>query len=107
VSVKNSPSLATLAQMGHVRLALHDPQVDAAAAEHAKARGAASALDALAGADALMILTPWPEYRDVDPAAIAGAMTGRIVIDPYRVLDACEAARAGLRYHALGMPPVA
>jgi UDPglucose 6-dehydrogenase len=106
-SVKNSPSLATLAQMGNVRLALHDPQVDAATAGHAKARGAASALDALAGADALMILTPWPEYRDVDPASIAGAMTGRIVIDPYRVLDACEAARAGLRYHALGMPTLA
>lgn len=106
-SVKNSPSLATLAQMGHVRLALHDPQVDAATAGHAKARGAASALDALDGADALMILTPWPEYREVDPASIAGAMTGRIVIDPYRVLDARDAARAGLRHRALGMPPVA
>ncbi|HEU0072172.1 MAG TPA: UDP binding domain-containing protein, partial [Alphaproteobacteria bacterium] len=66
----------------------------------------ASALDALAGADALAILTPWPEYKMVAPAAIAGALKGRIVIDPYRVLDGAAVVAAGLDYHTLGMPPL-
>ena len=63
------------------------------AAQHAKSVAAAEPLDALKGADALVILTPWPQYRAFAPAAIAAAMRGRVVLDPYRVLDA-EAARA-------------
>jgi hypothetical protein len=34
-------------------------------------------------------------------------MAGRIVLDPYRVLDGRACAAAGLTYHTLGMPPLA
>lgn len=105
-SVKNSPSLATLAALqnssSEARLRLYDPVVPASAANHAGAHGATSALDALAGAQALMILTPWPEFRAIAPADIAAAMAGRIVLDPYAVLDAQAAAAAGLLLHTLG-----
>jgi len=60
-STKNSPSLATLAELPDVRFRVHDPLVAASAANHARAEGAADPLSAIAGADALMILTPWPE----------------------------------------------
>jgi UDPglucose 6-dehydrogenase len=101
-SVKNSPSLATLRQLSGPRLVLHDPVVPASAAAHASATGAAEPLQAAAGADALMILTAWPQYRGIPPAAIAQAMRGKIVLDPYAVLDARAAREAGLDYHTLG-----
>jgi len=101
-SVKNSPSLATIAQLPGTALRVHDPVVPASAARHPKAVGANDPLDALRGADALMILTPWPQYRDIRPADIAGALRGRVVLDPYAVLDARDAVGAGLELHTLG-----
>lgn len=101
-SVKNSPSLATIAQIAGARLRLHDPVVPASAAAHAKGEGCATPLEALSGADALMILTPWPQYRSIAPAEIAKAMAGRLVLDPYRVLDTKGATDAGLDYRTLG-----
>src|SRR5829696_3337950 len=40
-----------------------------------------SALDALDGADAVVLVTEWPEFRDVDWAAAAERMSGRLAID--------------------------
>jgi UDPglucose 6-dehydrogenase len=103
-SVKNSPSLATIAQLPDARLQLHDPLVPGSAAGRPTAKSCGEPLDALRGAEALMILTPWPQYRGIKPDQIAHAMTGRIVIDPYGVLDADAALAAGLHYHTLGRP---
>lgn len=105
-SVKNSPSLATLAQLPEVKLKLHDPLVPASASAHKTAQGAPDPLAALEGADALMILTPWPQYRGFDPAAIAAAMRGRIVLDPYGILDRGAAKDAGIDLYTLGRPPL-
>jgi UDPglucose 6-dehydrogenase len=99
-SIKNSPSLATLAQLPGVALRVHDPVVPASV--HKSAVGAKSALDAARGADALMILTPWAEYRQIAPARISEAMRGRVVLDPYAVLDRAAAKAAGLEVHTLG-----
>jgi UDPglucose 6-dehydrogenase len=105
-SIKNSPSLATIAQLPGTSLRLYDPVVPASAARHVRAVAGTDALDAAKGADALMILTPWPEYRTADPARIAAAMRGRIVLDPYAVLDGKAAAAAGLEVHTLGRGPM-
>jgi UDPglucose 6-dehydrogenase len=104
-STKNSPSLATIAQMPEATLQLHDPVVSATAVYYPKAKGAAEPLDAARNADALMILTPWPQYRIVDPAAVASVMRGKIVIDPHGVMDARKANAAGLSVYTLGQPP--
>lgn len=102
-SVKNSPSLATIAQLPEsATLKVHDPVVPGSAAAHAQVQGCDSPLAAAEGADALMILTPWPAYREIAPAEIAAAMSGRLVLDPYKVLDAKAATAAGLIYHTLG-----
>ena len=103
-SVKNSPSLATIAQLPGARFHLHDPVVPTTAAAHPTATTCGDPLEALRGADALMILTPWPQYRAIAPAQIAHAMAGRIVLDPYGILDADAAFAAGLHYHTLGRP---
>ena len=103
-SVKNSPSLATIQQIGDVRLRVHDPVVPVSDAAHPRAEGFDDPLRALEGADALMILTPWPQYRALLPADIAARLAGRIVLDPYAVLDGDAARAAGLIHHTLGRP---
>ena len=38
------------------------------------------------GADALVLTTPWPQYRELQIADLARLMTGRVLIDPHRLL---------------------
>jgi UDPglucose 6-dehydrogenase len=97
--------LALVAHLQPWRLRLFDPVVPASAAVHPRAIAAASPEDTAAGADALAIMTPWPAFRRLDPAALARVMRGRAVIDPYRVLDGAEVSAAGLDYFTLGAPP--
>ncbi|MEM9209909.1 MAG: nucleotide sugar dehydrogenase [Pseudomonadota bacterium] len=104
-STKNSPSLATLGQIEVGRFNVYDPVVPADAAGKANAHGFASPIEAANDADALMILTPWPEFRSIEPSAIAAAMKGRLVLDPYGVLEPSAAINARLLYHTLGRPP--
>jgi UDPglucose 6-dehydrogenase len=103
-STKNSPSLALLEHLRGKAVTVHDPVVPATVAPWTK--GAPSALEAAAGADVVVIATPWPQYRELEPAALARVMAGRTVLDPYRVLDGRACAAAGLAYHTLGMPPL-
>lgn len=98
-STKNSPSLATMAALPGARFVVHDPVVVSDTR-----RQVPHALDALADAEALMILTPWPPYRAIPPAAIAERLRGRLVIDPYRVLDRREALAHDLDHRTLGVP---
>jgi len=93
-STKNSPSLATIAELNGAKLRTHDPVVPASNTK--------APLDAAQGAEALMILTPWPEYKAIAATDIAKAMKGRIVLDPYAVLDRRKAAEAGLKLYTLG-----
>lgn len=103
-SIKNSPSLATIAQLPDTVLYLHDPEVPSSVVTNIKARGFPSALEAAKGADALMILTPWPEYRHIPVGEIGAVMRGCIIIDPFGVLNAVEARSAGLELYVLGKP---
>jgi UDPglucose 6-dehydrogenase len=104
-STKNSPSLALLAKLKGRAVAVHDPVVPASVVPWA--RGAPDPLAAARGADVLVIATPWPQYRKLKPARLKAALAGRVILDPYRVLDGRACARAGLVYHTLGMPALA
>lgn len=105
-SVKNSPSLATIRQMPDVSLRLYDPVVPVGVANHPRAIAARDAMDAAMGADALMVLTPWPQFKETDPLRLREAMRGRVVVDPYAVLDHGRALAAGLEVHTLGRRPL-
>ncbi len=63
-----------------------------------------SALEAAAGCDALLVLTDWPEFRDVPMDQVADVMRGRVVLDGRNVLDPQSVAGAGLRYMGVGRP---
>ncbi len=103
-STKNSPSLVLLAALAPFAVRVYDPVVTPPAALHPRLAGAASALEACAGADALLIMTPWSEFRELRAEAVAGRLRGRTVIDPYAVLDAQACRAAGLDYCTLGAP---
>lgn len=62
-------------------------------------------LECFKGADALVITTPWPQYRDIKIMDLQLQMRGRLILDPYRMLDADEAVLRGFEYHTLGAPP--
>jgi UDPglucose 6-dehydrogenase len=103
-SVKNSPSLAAIAQMPDAHLRVHDPVVSASEVSHEHIEACSDPLDALRGAEALLILTPWPQYRGIAPTRISASLKGRIVVDPYKVLDRQQALASGLSYYTLGQP---
>jgi len=66
---------------------------------------AASALEAVEGADALAVLSDWSNFRDVPLAEVAARMAGRAVFDGRNLLSRDEALAAGLLYYGVGRPP--
>jgi UDPglucose 6-dehydrogenase len=103
-STKNSPALLLIKKLSNCKIKAYDPVVDVCAAGN-HVSGASSALDAATGVDAVAIMTPWPEFREISPAELAATMKGRTVIDPYGMLDARKARSAGLNYFTIGKPP--
>lgn len=65
---------------------------------------AESAEDALHGADALMLVTEWPEFLAFDPARAAHSLRLRTVYDGRNALDAPAWAAAGVRVVQVGRP---
>ena len=60
---------------------------------------------ALTGADAVIVVTEWDEWRrDLDPAHAATLVTGKVVIDGRNCLDATAWRGAGFEYHGMGRP---
>jgi UDPglucose 6-dehydrogenase len=64
-----------------------------------------TALDALAGADAAVIATEWPEFKDLDWAHVRGVMATPLVIDGRRLLDPEGMRDLGFHYERVGSPP--
>ena len=54
------------------------------------------------GADALVIVTEWDEFRALDLDRIASSLKGKILIDLRNVYDRAEAEEAGLTYYGIG-----
>ena len=102
-SIKNSPSIAMLEHLKLFRVRVFDPVVPASAAPNPHCYGAKSELDACEGADALVVMTPWPQFSRLNAAEVAHRMHGKIVIDPYAMLNANESRAAGLKRLTLGV----
>jgi UDPglucose 6-dehydrogenase len=61
--------------------------------------------EALRGADAVIVVTEWDEYRvDLDPAHAATLARGRIVVDGRNCLDPAAWRAAGWTYLGMGRP---
>ncbi len=60
---------------------------------------------AVEGADALVLLTEWNEFRGLDPERLKRAMRGRVIVDFRNALDAEAMRAAGFSYRGVGRPP--
>jgi UDPglucose 6-dehydrogenase len=63
---------------------------------------AASALDALEGADAAVLVTEWPELRELDWAEAGRRMSNRLLVDGRNMLDPATMRRHGFEYEGIG-----
>jgi UDPglucose 6-dehydrogenase len=61
-----------------------------------------SALGAVKGADAVVLVTEWGEFKELDFAQVAGAMAGDVLIDGRNALDPAAVRAAGLTYEGVG-----
>ena len=68
----------------------------------ADAKFAGSALEAIDGAEALVIATEWPEFANVDLAAVKQRMTTPIVFDGRNLLNPETMGELGFHYHSIG-----
>ena len=61
-----------------------------------------TAMDAVSGADVLLVATEWKEFMAANPIDVSNAMRTPIVFDGRSVFNVAAARAAGLRYHAFG-----
>jgi UDPglucose 6-dehydrogenase len=97
--VRESPAtrIARLLVEQGAEVVAYDPQ--ATTGEFAEAE---TALEAAKDAHVLLIATEWPQFAEVDLAAVATAMRGRGLVDARNLLDPTAVRGAGLDYTGLG-----
>jgi UDPglucose 6-dehydrogenase len=64
------------------------------------------AFDAARGADALVLITEWNEFRALSPVRLRDTMRGRVLVDLRNVYDPVAMRQAGFDYHCVGRPDV-
>ncbi|MFD8549976.1 UDP-glucose dehydrogenase family protein [Streptomyces sp. NPDC059649] len=105
--VRDSPALNVAGQI-HLQggqVTVYDPKGMANARRLFPTLGYAdTALDAVRGADVVLHLTEWREFRELDPAALAEVTTERRILDGRNALDPQLWRKAGWTYRALGRP---
>jgi len=65
---------------------------------------AATAMGALEGADALVVVTEWKEFRSLDLGRVCAALRQPVVFDGRNIFDPAQARAAGLEYSGIGRP---
>ena len=86
---------------GH-RIRAHDPVAQIDAAEFPHVTIFSSPLAAAEGADALLVMTPWSSYASLPVKELRKLLRGRVIIDPYAVLDETQCRDLGFEYYRLG-----
>lgn len=103
--VRDSPALsvAGMLQLKGAGVTVYDPR----AMENARRvfptlNYATSVREACEAADAVLLLTEWPEFTDLDPRTLAGTVRTKVVVDGRSCLDTARWTAAGWAVHALG-----
>jgi UDPglucose 6-dehydrogenase len=104
--IRESPAI-TIAQSlldAGARIQAHDPEAgdNFKAFFQEKVSVHVDAFDALKGADALLILTEWNAYRNLDLSRAAAVMRGRVIMDARNVLEPEMVREAGFVYKGVG-----
>jgi len=104
--LRNSPSVEIaegLSALG-ASVQAYDPAVSQGALDGIEIHS--SAISACRHSDALVIGTEWPEFAEMDLAALSAVMYGRIIVDARNVLDPAAALKEGFSYTGIGIRTV-
>ncbi|MEA2873973.1 MAG: UDPglucose 6-dehydrogenase [Hyphomicrobiales bacterium] len=81
----------------------HDPRADRQEIKaHTEFAFFEDPLAAVSGTDALVLMTPWADYRDLDFAAVKSRMAKPYVLDTAGLWNADELTRLGFAYDEIG-----
>ena len=108
--MRDSPSLSIIPalQAAGARIAAYDPEGMVAAGKllaDVDLRG--GAYETLDGADALVILTEWNEFRALDLGRVRAALRSNVFVDLRNIYRPEDMAAAGFAYHSVGRASVA
>lgn len=105
--IRFAPSIELIKRLENegVQITAFDPQATEKISERLPhLRCAPDAYEAARGADALLIVTEWPEFRDLDWKRIHQNMARPLVLDGRNLLSAEEMAAIGFEYQSVGRP---
>jgi UDPglucose 6-dehydrogenase len=105
--VRDSPALDValrLTELGADVIATDPQALDTARRREPGLLVALTAMQAAEGADAVLLLTEWREYRDLDPELLGSVVRSRAIVDGRNCLDPVQWRTAGWHYRALGRP---
>jgi UDPglucose 6-dehydrogenase len=105
--IRDSPALDVAVQLRGLGVDVvgTDPvAIENARAKHPQLDYIESVEEAVTGADAIVIVTEWKQYVNLDPVAMRKIARGAIVIDGRNCLDAAAWRAAGWEYRGFGRP---
>ncbi|MEO6885466.1 MAG: UDP-glucose/GDP-mannose dehydrogenase family protein [Jatrophihabitantaceae bacterium] len=105
--IRDSPALDVAASIGRRggSVVIYDPQaMDNARQAHPELTYVDSLIDAVTGADIVMLLTEWDEFKTMSPDTIGDLVAKRNLVDGRNVLNPVQWREAGWHYRALGRP---
>ena len=105
--LRDSPALAvaeTIAGRGGVVVVTDPAALDNVRRTHPHLAVEDDPVQAVTGADVVLLLTEWPEYLALDPAELGSHVARRQLIDGRNALDPARWRAAGWTYRGLGRP---
>jgi len=105
--VRDSPALnvAGQLQLQGAQVTVYDPKAGGPARALFPTLGYADDLGgAVRGADAVLLLTEWAEFRALDPAMLGDLVRARNIVDGRNVLDPARWRAAGWAFRSMGRP---
>ncbi|MFC5931201.1 UDP-glucose/GDP-mannose dehydrogenase family protein [Cryobacterium melibiosiphilum] len=105
--VRDSPALDVAVQLrglGAEVVAIDPQAIENARARHPQLTYSESLEETLRGADAVVHVTEWPEYRELDPVWAGALVRNRLVIDGRNSYDSTVWRAAGWEYKGMGKP---
>ena len=106
--MRDSPSLSILPALHEAGATIHafDPEgMDEARKVMPELTYFSDAYAAMDGADALVLITEWNEFRALDLGRVRSLLRRPLVIDLRNIYKPEEMIEAGLVYHSIGRPP--
>jgi len=108
--MRDAPSLVILPmlQMRGASIRAYDPQGRAKAEELlSNINWCENATEVTEGADVLVVMTEWNEFRALDLKSLRETMRGNVLVDLRNMYLEALAEEAGFSYHGIGRPAVA